>query len=207
MSFSVKQIKALLSENGMPIENLDKAAEEICGRHSADLDSIKEQRDNLKKDAETFAEVKKELDALKANRTDDYKEMYTKEHEAFEKYKSEINAKETKVAKENAVKAYFEGKNISGKNLEIAMRGCGAEIAALELSDGKIKDTKSLDDLVNGTFAGLVGTTRTEGADTRTPPGNGAGGKKTMTRDEILAIKDTATRQKAIAENPSVFGI
>ena len=36
------------------------------------------------------------------------------------------------------------------------------------------------------------------------PPGGGGTGK---TRDEIMAIKDTAERQQAIADNPELFGL
>lgn len=195
--------RRFLTALGIDADKID----EIITAHTDTVDGLKGERDKYKADAEKLESVQKELDGLKAKGTDDYKDKYEKEHSAFEKYKSEISEKETKKAKENAVKAYFEGKNISGKNLEIAMRGCGAEIAALELEDGKIKDTKSLDDLVAGTFSGLVGTAKTQGASTNTPPANGVGGKKTMTMDEIMSIKDTTARQKAIAENPSVFGI
>lgn len=205
MAFSIKQIKAVLSEHGMPVENLDKAAEEICGRHSADLDSIKEQRDSYKKDAETLADVKKELDALKANSGDDYKAKYEAEKKAFADYKADQTAKETKAAKEKAVKAYFEGKNITGANLDIAMRGCRDEIGAIELDGDRIKDTAALDALVGGTFAGLVVTKSVHGAQTANPPANN-GGKNYKTKEEILAIKDRTERQNAIAENHEMFG-
>ena len=205
MAFSIKQIKAVLSEHGMPVENLDKAAEEICGRHSADLDSIKEQRDSYKKGAETLADVKKELDALKANSGDDYKAKYEAEKKAFADYKADQTAKETKAAKEKAVKAYFEGKNITGANLDIAMRGCRDEIGAIELDGDKIKDTAALDALVDGTFAGLVVTKTVQGAQTANPPANNDG-KAYKTKDEILAIKDRTERQNAIAENHEMFG-
>ena len=79
---------------------------------------------------------------------------------------------ETKAAKEKAVKAYFEGKNITGANLDIAMRGCRDEIGAIELDGDKIKDTAALDALVNGTFAGLVVTKTVQGAQTANPPAN-----------------------------------
>lgn len=46
--FSIKQVKAILSEHNMPVDDLQSAAEELCERHVADLDSIKEQRDNSK---------------------------------------------------------------------------------------------------------------------------------------------------------------
>ena len=204
MSFSVKQIKALLSENGMPVENLDKAAEEICGRHSADLESIKEQRDAFKADSETLASVQKELAALKEKGDDGYKEKYEKEHKAFEDFKNDVTAKESKAAKMAAAKAYFEGKNITGANLDIAMRGARDEIDGLEMDGDKIKDTAALDALVSGTYAGLVVTTTKQGVNTATPPANGA--KATMTKDQIMAIKDAGTRQRAIAENHELFG-
>lgn len=195
--------RRFLSALGIEADKID----EIIVAHTETVDGLKSDRDKYKADAEKLADVQKELDGLKAKGEDGYKDKYEKEHKAFEDYKSDITAKESKAAKEAAVKAYFEGKNISGKNLEIAMRGSTAEIAGIELSDGKIKDTAALDALVSGTFAGLVQTTQTHGANTNTPPANGAGGTITKTRAEIMAIKDTAERHKAIAENPSLFGI
>lgn len=96
----------------------------------------------------------------------------------FEDYKASVTAKEVKTAKETAVRAYYEGKGITGKALDIAMRGSGAEIEALELGeDGKIKDATALDALVAGTFSGLVSTITTKGANTPNPPANNGGGK------------------------------
>ena len=97
-----------------------------------------------------------------------------------------------------AVKAYFESKNITGKNLEIALRGSRDEADAIELVDGKIKDTKALDALVSGTFAGLVVSQQKQGASPVTPPSGGQ--PATMTRADIMKIKDTGERQKAWAK-------
>ena len=63
------------------------------------------------------------------------------------------------------------------------MRGCGEEMAALEMDGDKIKDAASLDALISGAFKPLVSTTQTQGANTATPPNN-----NTVTRyttDEI----------------------
>ena len=195
--------RRFLSALGIEADKID----EIIAAHTETVDGLKSDRDKYKAAAEKQAEIQKELDELKAKGGEDYREKYEKEHKAFETYKNEITEKETKAAKEKAVKAYFEEKNISGRNLEIAMRGSTAEIAGVELADGKIKDTAALDALVSGTFSGLVQTTQTKGANTSTPPANGASGGTTKTRAEIMAIKDTAERQKAIAENPSLFGL
>ena len=77
--------------------------------------------------------VQKELNDLKAAGDGGYKEKYEKEHSDFEAYKSDVTAKESKAAKEKAVRAYFEIKNITGANLDLAMRGSGTEMAALEM--------------------------------------------------------------------------
>ena len=101
------------------------------------------------------------------------------------------------------MRAYFESKNITGANLDLAMRGCGEEMAALELDGEKIKDTKSLDALVDGTYKGLVSTTQTKGANPANPPANTSGGA--MTKDQIMQIKDRSERRAAIAANINLF--
>ena len=85
------------------------------------------------------------------------------------------------------------------------MRSAAAEIAKIELDkDGKIKDTKILDELVSGDLSGLVQTQTVTGIPTPTPPKGQAGGG--VTKESIMAIKDRGERRKAIAENPQLFG-
>jgi hypothetical protein len=183
----------------------EACTEEIENRlvalHLGVVDPLKDDLTKYKADAEKLPGVQKELDDLKAAGDGGYKEKYEKEHSAFETYKSDVTKKESKAAKEKAVRAYFESKNITGANLDLAMRGCGEEMAALELDGEKIKDTKSLDALVDGTYKGLV-SKQTVRFDT------GArfnGGGKPMTKDEIMQITDRAERRAAIAANMDLF--
>lgn len=176
MAFSIKQVKAKLQEYGVPTENLDSAAEYFCSAHKTDLEAIKEQRDTYKADAETLATVQKELNDLKATQQDGWRDKHDALKKEFEDYKAGVTAKETRAAKEAAARAYYESKGITGKALEIAMRGSGAEIEALELEEGKIKDAAALEALVKGDFSGLVSTTTTTGANTANPPANNGGG-------------------------------
>ena len=177
----------------------DACTEEIENRlvalHLGVVDPLKDDLTKYKADAEKL---------LKATGDGGYKEKYEKEHSAFEAFKTDITAKESKAAKEKAVRAYFESKNITGANLDLAMRGCGEEMAALELDGDKIKDTKSLDALVDGTYKGLVSTTQTKGANPANPPANTGGAK---TREDIYKKDDkgryvmsTSERQHALAE-------
>ena len=92
---------------------------------------------------------------------EDYEKLRA-DHESmaaeYKKFRDGVAEKEAKAAKEKAVRAYFESKNIKGDNLKIAMRGSAAEIEAVKLDkDGKIEDAKALDELISGTYAGLVG--------------------------------------------------
>ena len=183
----------------------DACTEEIENRlvalHLGVVDPLKDDLTKYKADAENLPRVQKELDDLKAAGDGGYREKYEKEHSAFEAFKTDITAKESKAAKEKAVRAYFESKNITGANLDLAMRGCGEEMAALELDGEKIKDTKSLDALVDGTYKGLVSKQTVRVA-------TGArfnGGGKLMTKDEIMQITDRAERRAAIAANMDLF--
>lgn len=183
----------------------EACTEEIENRlvalHLGVVDPLKDDLTKYKADAEKLPSVQKQLDDLKAAGDGGYQEKYEKEHKAFEDFKANVTAKESKAAKEKAVRAYFKSKNITGANLDLAMRGCGEEMAALELDGEKIKDTKPLDALVDGTYKGLV-SKQTVRFDT------GArfnGGGKPMTKDEIMQINDRAERRAAIAANMDLF--
>ena len=180
----------------------DEQVDTVIDAHTEVVDALKKERDGYKESADKLEAVTKERDELKAG--GDYKDKYEKEHKAFEEYKSGVTAKETRAAKEKAVRAYLESKSITGGNLDIAMRGLGAEIDAAELDGDKIKDTKPLDELIGGTYKGLVVTSKVTGRDTPNPPGNGDG--KVVDKASIMAIKDAKERQKAIAENHELFG-
>lgn len=158
--------RKLLKGMGLTDEQVDT----IIEAHTETVDGLKADVSRYKADAGKLAGVQKELDDLKAAGDGGYKVKYEKEHSDFEAFKSNITAKETKAAKEKAVRAFFESKNITGANLDLAMRGCGEEMAALELDGDKIKDTKGLDALLSGAYKGLVSTTQQQGANPANPP-------------------------------------
>ena len=189
--------RKLLKGMGLTDEQVDT----IIEAHTDTVDGLKADVSRYKADAEKLPGVQKQLDDLKAAGDGGYKEKYEKEHSDFEAYKSGVTAKESKAAKEKAVRANIERKNITGANLDLAMRGCGEEMAALELDGEKIKDTKALDALVDGTYKGLVAK-----ASVRVDMGGRLNdGGKPMTKDEIMKITDRAERRAAIAANMDLF--
>lgn len=189
----------------------DEKIEQIIEAHTETVSGLKDSLDKAQADAKALPAVQKELDAVKADLEDVKKDGWKDKHDTlkkeFEDFKRDVQTKETKAAKESAARAYYQQKGITGKALEIAVRGSGAEIEALELGeDGKIKDTKALDALVSGDFSDLVSKTTTQGANTAHPPANNGG--KGMTKAEIYKKDDkgrylmsASERQKALMEN------
>ena len=184
----------------------EEKIDEIITMHTETVDGLKADLAKYKADADALPKVQRELDTLKAAGDGGWQEKYEKVKKDLDDYKAEVSTKEAKAAKEKAVRAYYESKGITGKSLDIAIRGSGAEIDALEMDGDKIKDTSALDELVNGTFSGLVSTTTTKGADTATPPTTTGGGG--ITKAEIYKKDDhgryvmsAAERQKALMEN------
>lgn len=203
MALTRKMLKAMSIEE-------DKI-DQIIDAHTETVDGLKADITKYKRDAESLKDVQTELDKLKKDGGDDWKDKYNAINKEYSDYKAEITAKETKAAKEKAVRSYYESKGISGKNLEIAMRGSAEEIKAVELYGDKIKDTAAIDTLIAGDFEGLVSHTETQGALTAKPPIN-SGGKTKITKADIYKrddkgryIMSTAERQKALAENPELL--
>ena len=183
----------------------EEQVESIIEMHTETVDGLKDEIQKYKEDAEKLPAVQKELDDLKNAGDDGYKDKYESEKAAFAKYKGEQEAKETKAAKEKAARAYFESKNIEGANLNLAMRSSFAEIDALELDGDKIKDTATLDALVSGDLASLV--TKPQNRVHITTGNKLNTGGNTMTKEEIIAIKDGTARRKAMMDHPEMFGL
>lgn len=209
MSLTRKSLKAM----GLTDEQIDSVIE----MHTDTISGLKDKLDAVENNVETVEKLKSdvekyksELDAAKKTiaEGEKYKELYENEKTAYEKYKGDVTAKETRTAKENAVWGYLNSKGVPEKRKSAIMRGIKDEIAGAELDDkGKIKDTKIFDELISegGVYSDFISRTETKGAETQTPPPNV--GKVAMTKEEIINITNTAERQKKIAENPELFGL
>ena len=197
MSLTRKMLKAM----GIEEEKIDQ----IIEAHSETVDSLKADRDSYKEDAEKLKAVQKELDDLKAKGDDGWKEKHDKLKDEFDQYKNDVQAKETKAAKEAAYRDILKDANLSEKGIEKAIKY--AEWDKIELGeDGKLKGANDHIKAVREEWAEYVTTTTTTGAKTSTPPANN-GGKTGKTKEEIMAIRDPAVRQAEIAKNPEAFGL
>lgn len=179
----------------------DEQIDTIIEAHSETVDALKDERDKFKADAEKLASVQKELDALKST-GGDYEKKYADLKKEYDEYKAGQDAIAEKTAKETAYKEMLKSAGVSEKRIASIMRV--TNLADIKLDkDGKLKDHDKLVEAVKSEWSDFIDTKVEKGADTKNPPDN-SGGK--MTKDQILQIKDTAERQRAIAENHELFG-
>ena len=197
MSLTRKMLKAM----GIEEEKIDQ----IIEAHTDTVDGLKSDLSKYKTDAEKLPDVQKELDELKAKGDDGWKEKHDALKAEFDQYKNDVQAKETKAAKEAAYRAILKDANLSEKGIEKAIKY--AEWDKIELGeDGKLKGANDHIKAVREEWAEYVTTTTTTGAKTSTPPANN-GGKTGKTKEEIMAIRDPAVRQAETAKNPEAFGL
>lgn len=197
MSLTRKMLKAM----GIEEEKIDQ----IIEAHSETVDSLKADRDSYKEDAEKLKDVQKELDGLKAKGDDGWKEKHDKLKGEFDKYKTDVQAKETKAAKEAAYRAILKDANLSEKGIEKAVKYADWDKIEID-TDGKLKGANDHIKAVREEWAEYVTTTTTTGAKTSTPPANNGTGTG-KTKEEIMAIKDGTVRRAEMAKNPHLFGL
>lgn len=181
--------------------------DQIIEAHSDTVNALKEQIATYKTDAEKLPAVQKELDELKAaaekSDKDAYKVKYEALKEEFDDYKEEVQEKETHAKKENAYRELLKEVGVSEKRINAVLRV--SDFDSIELDgEGNVKDADKLKDGIKTEWDDFIVTTQSTGATTATPPtGNG---RVYKSKDEIMSIKDTTERQKAIAENHELFG-
>ena len=190
--------RKLLKGMGLTDEQVDT----IIEAHTDTVDGLKADVSKYKTDAEKLPSVQKELDDLKAAGDGGYKEKYEKEHKAFEDFKADQTAKETKATKEKALRGLLTKLGISEKRQDSIVKV--TDLSRYEMDGENIKDAEAAEKALKEEWADFIPTTTTTGATTSTPPANTSGGA--VTRDSIMQIKDPVERRAAIAKNLDLFG-
>ncbi len=198
--------KALVAM-GIEAEKIDQ----IIEMHTESTDALKKERDdaredakNYKADSEKLAGVQKELDDLKADKgePDKFKTLYDDLKKEYDKYKDDVQAKETKAAKSKAYREMLKEIGISEKRLDSVIKV--ADLDSFDLDDtGAIKDVDKLKTTAKSEWADFIESKSVQGAKTATPPKNTGA---SMSKEDIMKIEDDGERQRAIAENHELFG-
>lgn len=202
MGLTRNKLKAL----GIEAEKID----EIIESHMETVNALKTELDEAKSSKEELDKVKAERDkyadevkTLKASKSEDetYKEKYEKVQDEFNKYKDNQKAEATKASKEKAYRQMLADVGVSANRIDAVMRV--TDVNAVELDEnGAIKGADTLKESLTKEWGDFIETKGTKGTKSYNPPANDGKGK---TKEEILAIKDTAERQRMIAENIDLF--
>lgn len=197
MAFTRKFLSAL----GIEADKVD----EIIQAHTEVTDALKEDRDKYKADAEKLPDIEKELAELKQKMDgeDPYKEKYEALQKEYDDFKADVDAKATTAKKESAFRSVLKAIGIPDKRIESVMKV--SNVNDIELTEDGIKDEETLKTKLKEEWSDFIATTKTEGINSANPPTNT--GKTAMTKEQIRAIPDASARQKAMLENPSLFGL
>ena len=189
--------RKFLSALGIEADKID----EIITAHTETVDGLKDEISKYKADAERVPDMEKELEDLRKTAKDGGE--YDKLKKEFEDYKAEVKGKEEHAAKKAALREVAKDAGLTEAGIAKVLKYTDY---GFELDDkGKIKDAKNMMKSIREEWSEHIQKVDEHGATTPTPPTRGSG-KKYTTKDEIMAIKDTAERQAAIAENSELFG-
>ena len=194
-SLKRSQLLEIINDEG---KSPDEIVNLILSEHQKVLTEIKEERDNYKEQAEKLPDLQKQLEKLTGEA-----EEFAKEKKSFEDYKKKVEQNETAAKVKAAYTQMLKDENYTDWWMDRILESTNFSDIKIG-DDGKLVDEKSLREAVNEKWSRAKTTVTEKGAAIDKPPQIG---KSTMTKDQIYAIKDTAERQKAIAENHELFGI
>ena len=192
--------RKFLSSLGIEEDKVDT----IIDAHAEVVDALKDEVKQYKEDAEKLPEVQKQLDdALKVSE-DGYEDKYNDLKKEYEDYKAKIAEDKAKEQKAKAYRDILMDIGVADKRLDTVLKVDGDVISGIEFDEnGNIKDVNDIKAKAREEWADFIVTEETHGSNPAQPPTN-TGGK--MSKEDIMKIKDTAERQKAIADNHEVFG-
>lgn len=191
MALTRKMLKAM----GIEDEKIDQ----IIDAHSESVDALKQ----YKNDADKLIEVQKELDDLKAKGDNGLQKKYDDLKSEYDNYKKSVESEKALFAKKEAFTEVVKDAGLSEKGVAKALKYADWDKIELD-KDGKVKDAKEHLKELKEEWAEYVVKEGTKGAETSTPPENNG---STMTKEDILKIKDTAERQKAMVEHHELFNL
>lgn len=195
MALTRKFLKAL----GIDEDKID----EIISAHGETVTALKDEIEKAKQGAEDSAAVAKERDSYK-QRVEALEKASgdaAKVQAEYDAYKKQIETEKANAGKKALVRQALEKAGANSAAIDLLLGT--VDLNTVEVENDALKNADAVLKPLRDTHAGLFGKINNRGTDKLNPP-NG-GGSSTMTRDEIMKIKDAGERQKAIAENIEVF--
>lgn len=186
----------------------DTQVESIIDAHSETVSALKAELEERDKKINGFADSQKKIDEYKEKikslteeqkSNNQYKVLYEETKKDFDEYKQGEELKATKAKKEDAYKSLLLAAGISEKRIASVMKVSGDTINALEFDeDGKtVKNSDKLIESAKTDWSDFITKKSEKAVETKENVNGSNNGGKSLTKDEIMDIKDTRKRQEA----------
>lgn len=187
----------MLTDMGIEAEKIDQ----IIEAHAETTEGLKKQAEELREQASKVPSLEKEIEDMRAAQPkEDWQAKYDELQKEFDGYKANVQAEQAEQEKARLYRSMLRESGVDEKRIDSIMKV--TDLSEISVADGAIADADAVKETIAKEWGDFIAHTNTQGANVETPP-TSAGAK--MTRDEIMAIKDTGARQKAIAENIDQF--
>lgn len=189
--------RSMLKGMNLTEEQVDAIIEE----HAAAKNNLKDRISKLEKEIEENGDYKSKYESLAESvKKDDWKSKFDSVTAELKEFKEHVANEKRENVKRDAYKNLLKSSGICDKQLDAIIKV--TDLANLEIDEeGKFKNESKLAENIKNEWSGFIVNSETSGINTETPPAN----KGSMTKDEILNIKDTSKRQQAIADNMNLF--
>lgn len=189
--------RSMLKGMNLTEEQVDAIIEE----HAAAKNNLKDRISKLEKEIEENGDYKSKYESLAESvKKDDWKSKFDSVTAELKEFKEHVANEKRENVKRDAYRNLLKSSGISDKQLDAIIKV--TDLANLEIDEeGKFKNESKLAENIKNEWSGFIVNSETSGINTETPPAN----KGSMTKDEILNIKDTSKRQQAIADNMDLF--
>ena len=204
------KIAKIVQANADSLEYVTSERDKLRGQ----LEDLQKQISHNKATNDKVAALEAEIATLKAAAdkagTVDYEQKYNdlkaqsdSLQAEYDQFKADVEAKETTAKKREAYKGLLKEAGVSDRRMDAVLKV--ADIDKIEFNkDGSVRESDKLVESIKTEWSDFIEHEGTQGAETITPPTNNGGAAQT--KEQIMAIKDTAERQKAMIENHEVFG-
>lgn len=192
--------RSMLKGMGLTDEQIGAIIEE----HINVVEGLKTEREKLKDKIDSLEELKEENKSLKEEikSKDDYQSKYEKLDAEYNDFKKSLEEKNKVTQIKNSYAELLKKNNIADKYIDKILKVTNFDNLELD-KNGKLKNENDINKSIQEEWDTFITTTKVSGIDVKTPPTTSS---SSLTKEEILNIKDTSKRQKAIEENHELFG-
>ena len=181
-----------LAAMGIEPEKID----EIILAHTETVSALKEQIETLKADAGKLPDVEKRLEEAEKKIKDadaaGWEKKYTDLKSEYDVYKTDIETKAAKTAKETAYKKLLMDAGVSEKRVGTVLKVTDLNTVKMN-EDGSIQDADKITESVKTEWADFIETKQSRGAEVAQPPANNGGDvSKPASRAAQMAAKYNA---------------